>query len=91
MIIGRQPDNPSQNDILKDISRTFPDQPYFKNDEFGEWGQEQLKNILEAYSVYRPDVGYCQSMNFLAGFILMISGGLEKDSFWFFNALLEKS
>ena len=30
-------------------------------------------------------------MNFLAGFILMVSGGKEKESFWFFRALLEKS
>ena len=30
-------------------------------------------------------------MNFLAGFGLMVSGGREKESFWFFVSLLEKS
>jgi hypothetical protein len=30
-------------------------------------------------------------MNFLAGFILMVSGGHEKQTFWFFHAILEKS
>jgi len=30
-------------------------------------------------------------MNFLAGFILMISGGQEKQTFWFLNAILEFS
>lgn len=54
-------------------------------------GQTQLRNVLEAYSVYKPEVGYCQSMNFLAGFILMVSGGQEKETFWFFYAILEKS
>jgi len=30
-------------------------------------------------------------MNFLAGFILLVSGGKEKESFWVFLSLLEKS
>jgi hypothetical protein len=30
-------------------------------------------------------------MNFLVGFILQINGGNEKEAFWFFHALLEKS
>lgn len=29
-------------------------------------------------------------MNFMAAFPLMISGAKEKETFWFFNALLEK-
>lgn len=47
--------------------------------------------MLETYSVYRKDVGYCQSMNFVAGFILLMSGGDEKAAFWFFYSLLERS
>jgi len=30
-------------------------------------------------------------MNFLVGFILCVSGGNEKESFWFFYSMLEKS
>jgi len=48
-----------------------------------------LQNILEAYSAKDPDTGYCQSMNFMAAFPLMISGGNEKETFWFFSALLQ--
>jgi len=44
---------------------------------------------LEAYAAHNPEIGYCQGMNFFAAFILMISGGKEKESFWFFRALLE--
>ena len=50
-----------------------------------------LQNVLEAYSVYRPDVGYCQSMNFIVGFTLMVSGAEEKETFWFIYSILEKS
>jgi len=38
--------------------------------------------------VANKEVGYCQSMNFIAGFLLMVSGGLEVESFWVFSGLL---
>lgn len=47
-----------------------------------------LRNILQAYAVYNPEVGYCQSLNFVAGFILLTSGCRETESFWLFAALL---
>ena len=47
--------------------------------------------MLESYSVYKPEVGYCQSLNFLAGFLLIMSGGNEKEAFWVLFAILEKS
>lgn len=48
-------------------------------------------NVLSALSVYNEKVGYCQSMNFLIGFILLINGGNEKDTFWFFSSLLNST
>jgi len=56
----------------------------------GGVGQKALRNILQAYAVYNEQIGYCQSMNFIVGFILMVSGSREKESFWFFCALLHK-
>ena len=44
-------------------------------------------NVLRAYSVYNDKVGYCQSMNFVVGFIMLINGGNEKEAFWMFAAL----
>ena len=44
-------------------------------------------NILKAFSVYNEKVGYCQSMNFVVGMLLLVSGGKEKDCFWVFTAL----
>lgn len=40
--------------------------------------------------MYNEEIGYCQSMNFIVGFILMVSGSREKESFWLFCALLTK-
>lgn len=76
--------------IDKDLNRTFPTHPYFAITQNGGVGQKALRNILQAYCVYNEKVGYCQSMNFIAGFILMVSGSREKESFWFFCGLLAK-
>ena len=53
--------------------------------------QPQLQNVLEAYSDYDKEIGYTQGMNYMVAFILMLSGGREKETFWFFNAMLHKS
>jgi hypothetical protein len=45
-----------------------------------EGGQASLRRVLRAYSLYDPDVGYCQGMNFIAGmFITFVS---EEEAFW---------
>ena len=54
-------------------------------------GLVQLTNVLLAYSIKMPEVGYCQGMNFLAGFCLIMSGGNEKEAFWFLQSILEES
>lgn len=48
-------------------------------------------NVLKAFSVYDEKVGYCQSMNFMIGFIILLSGGNEKETFWLFAALSKQS
>jgi hypothetical protein len=47
------------HDIDKDLNRTFPAHPYFSFDKYGIIGQKALRNILSAYAVYKPEVGYC--------------------------------
>lgn len=39
--------------------------------------------------MYNKEIGYTQSMNYVMGFILMVSGGNEEETFWFFVALAE--
>jgi len=76
---------------MKDLNRTFPSHPYFDKEQYGDIGQKALMNVLLAYSVYQEKVGYCQSMNFVVGFLLIMSGGNERDAFWMFCALTEKN
>ena len=76
-----------EKDIRKDVHRTFPDEPYLSSSEFGFLGQNQLYNVLMAISNYFPQVGYCQGMNFLVAFLLLISGGNELETFWLFVAI----
>jgi hypothetical protein len=44
--------------IMKDLARTFPMHPLFA--ERGGVGQQKLFNVLKAYAVHDPGLGYCQ-------------------------------
>jgi hypothetical protein len=79
--------SPYENDIKKDIHRTFPEEAYFSSEVFNYIGQEQLYRVLKAIAIYFPNVGYCQGMNFIVAFLLMINGGNENEAFWFFVGL----
>lgn len=57
--------------IEEDLGRTFTELGYFK---VGQPLYQPLKNILAAFSVYRPDLGYVQGMSFVAGTLLLHSG-----------------
>ena len=76
----------STKDIQKDVHRTFPEETYFSA-EYEKIGQNQLYNVLKALSLYFPNLGYCQGMNFIVGFLLLINGGDELEAFWMFVAL----
>lgn len=58
-----------QHAIFLDIGRTFPNHEYYKS-PFG-LGQLSLFNILKAYSILDPDVGYCQGLAFICGVLLL--------------------
>jgi len=58
-----------QHAILIDLGRTFPSHPYFSG-ALGP-GQLGLFNMLKAYSLLDPEVGYCQGLPFSCGLLLM--------------------
>ncbi|XP_048852048.1 TBC1 domain family member 1 isoform X3 [Brienomyrus brachyistius] len=58
-----------QHAILVDLGRTFPTHPYFSA-QLGA-GQLSLYNLLKAYSLLDPEVGYCQGLSFVAGVLLL--------------------
>ncbi len=39
--------------------------------ESGSDGQNNLRNVLQSYAVYNPELGYCQGMGMLVGLLLM--------------------
>ncbi|KAE8738575.1 hypothetical protein FOCC_FOCC015938 [Frankliniella occidentalis] len=58
-----------QHAILIDLGRTFPNHTYFSS-PLGP-GQLALFNLLKAYSLLDPEVGYCQGLSFVAGILLL--------------------
>lgn len=57
--------------ILNSFSsgRTFPDHKYYK-DALGV-GQLSLFNLLKAYSILDPELGYCQGLGFICAVLLL--------------------
>ena len=66
--------------IIRDIERTFSDTNVNKV-ELRKM-ETSLYNILKAYWNLDRDVGYCQGMNLIVGFLLLVSNGNELDSFF---------
>ncbi|KAI9055104.1 hypothetical protein LZ554_000069 [Drepanopeziza brunnea f. sp. 'monogermtubi'] len=86
--------------IERDLNRTFPDNIRFKPDppplSPGEVRNSQqvepetpilqaLRRVLQAFSIYNPRIGYCQSLNFLAGLLLLFME--EEKAFWMLNII----
>ncbi|KAI9312105.1 rab-GTPase-TBC domain-containing protein [Dichotomocladium elegans] len=61
--------SPCERIIQRDLARTFPYIDMFKQENGA--GQAAMRRILEAYSLYDADVGYCQGLAFLVGPLLM--------------------
>ncbi|XP_018593495.1 TBC1 domain family member 1 isoform X7 [Scleropages formosus] len=73
-----------QHAILIDLGRTFPTHPYFAA-QLGA-GQLSLYNLLKAYSLLDPEVGYCQGLSFVAGVLLLHMG--EEEAFQMLKFLM---
>ncbi|XP_061619059.1 growth hormone-regulated TBC protein 1-A [Phyllopteryx taeniolatus] len=72
--------------ICIDLNRTFPDNVQFRKTS-NPCLQKALYNVLRAYAHHNAAVGYCQGMNFIAGYLLIVTKDEEK-SFWLMDALL---
>lgn len=76
-------ESPFADVIKRDLNRTFPEHVFFRGNTNG---MAALFNVLSAYSVHDPEVGYCQGMGFLVGISLMYMD--EHESFWMLNRLM---
>jgi hypothetical protein len=65
--------------------RTFPQHAYFEPSGAGESG---LRRVLQAFALHNPVIGYCQSLNFLTGMMLIFMQ--EEDAFWLLIAVVER-
>ena len=88
--------------IERDLYRTFPDNVYYNelissNGNYSEAFQtprnetelvKSLRRVLVAFSQYQPQIGYCQSLNFLAGLLLIFMN--EERAFWLLVILTER-
>lgn len=73
-----------EDQIMKDLARTFPKCPQFQEQQ----GQTHLKRVLLAFSRYDSNLGYVQGMNFIVGSILYHAN--EEIAFWIFVSLIEE-
>ncbi|XP_065071299.1 TBC1 domain family member 12-like isoform X2 [Rhopilema esculentum] len=71
--------------ISLDVARTFPALCIFQK---GGPYHDSLKNLLGAYTCYRPDVGYVQGMSFIAAMLLLNMDTV--DAFICFSNLMHK-
>ena len=61
-----------EKSISRDLSRTFPGHDYFRDPRDGGGnGQENLFNVVKAYSLYDEEVGYTQGLQFIVGPLLL--------------------
>ncbi|RLN58937.1 hypothetical protein BBJ28_00022414 [Nothophytophthora sp. Chile5] len=75
---------PCEETIARDIGRTFPRHSLFR--DRASLGQCALMNVLKAYSLHDPEVGYCQGMGFLSAMFLCYMP--EQQAFWLLVACL---
>ena len=56
-------------EIESDVDRVFTNGKSRVN---SATGMATIRRVLRAYSLHNPAVGYCQGMNFVAGFLLEV-------------------
>ncbi|KAL4660393.1 TBC1 domain family member 10A isoform X1 [Arapaima gigas] len=85
--LDAQPGDPKWMDIIeKDLHRQFPFHEMFV--ARGGHGQQDLYRVLKAYTLYRPDEGYCQAQAPIAAVLLMHMPA--EDAFWGLVQICEK-
>lgn len=70
--------------IKADIRRTLTDNVFFQTGP----GVKRLEEVLRAYSLHNPSIGYCQGMNLITASLLLICGTAE-DCFWLLITVID--
>lgn len=77
-LLNQTIDNKTDIQIKKDLNRTLTDEKLFSMD----MSKTCLYNVLRAYANCDKDVSYCQGMNFIAAFLLIVSDFNEVDTLY---------
>jgi len=70
--------------IICDVTRTFPETKLFQTTE----GQTALTQILRAYSLFKPSIGYRQGMSFIGAVCLYVLAE-EEEAFWMMATIMD--
>jgi hypothetical protein len=84
-LLNRNIDSQVNTQIKKDLNRTLSERFMF------EESNNYLYNVLKVYAVNDEEVGYCQGMNFIAGFLLIMSDFSDSEAFYMMNELFNKN
>lgn len=84
-LIKRPGDPKYIEDIKKDLHRQFPHHEMFVENAPG---QQELFQVLKAYSIINSKVGYCQAQAPIAAFLLMHMPAVQ--AFWCLVAICDK-
>ncbi|XP_029300416.1 TBC1 domain family member 10A-like isoform X2 [Cottoperca gobio] len=85
--LDSQPGDPKWIDIIeRDLHRQFPFHEMFE--ARGGHGQQDLFRVLKAYTLHRPEEGYCQAQAPIAAVLLMHMPA--EDAFWVLVQICEK-
>ncbi|KAM3607665.1 uncharacterized protein V6R79_011485 [Siganus canaliculatus] len=87
-LLALEHDSKLEETIRIDMHRTFPDNVLFRSKAEPSL-QKALYNVLLAYGHHNTTVGYCQGMNFIAGYLIIVTKDEEK-SFWLMESLLDR-
>lgn len=90
------------SEIEDDIPRTLPNNVFFRpppqllspaananEAQAASKGRSALRELLLAFLARRPEIGYCQGMNLIAGYLLLCQPTTES-AFWVFTYLVEQ-
>ena len=71
------------DEIDRDLHRTFYNKKFTKGN-----GRQMLRNVLASIGFIRPEIGYCQGMNFIGGALINLIDNEEK-CFWIFLSFID--
>jgi hypothetical protein len=72
--------------IELDLARTLPNNRHYESPQSD--GIPRLRRVLIAFSLHRPDIGYCQGLNRIAAVALLFMN--EEDAFWCLCMIIDR-